>query len=137
MRGDVIAQHGIAADPFAFAPRGAHLVARALRDHLPLELGKREQDVQRQAAHGTGGVELLRHRHKRRAVLVEDLHDPREVEQGPRQPVHLVDHHAVHGAGLDIGQQPLQRRAVHVGAGVAAVVVLLRQAPPSLPGAGC
>ena len=80
LRGNIIAKDGIAAHPLSFAPRGGHLVVRALRDHLPLELGKREQDIQRQPAEGSGRIELLGYRHKCRVVLVEDLDDPGEVQ---------------------------------------------------------
>ena len=45
--------------------------------------------------------------------------------------IDFVDHDAVHDAGLDIGQQSLQCRAVHVGAGVAAVIVLLWKRHPT------
>jgi hypothetical protein len=43
----------------------------------------------------------------------------------------IISPRAVLSTGLDIGKQPLQRRAVHVGAGIAAVVVLLRQRHPA------
>ncbi len=81
LRRDVITEHRIAADPFSFAPRGAHLVVRSFRDHLAFELREGQQDVQRQSAQRVGGVELLRHRHKRHALFVEDLDDPGEIKQ--------------------------------------------------------
>ncbi len=65
-------------------------------------------------------------------MLVEDLHDPGEVEQGPGQAVDLVDDHAVDPPRLDVGHEPLQRRPVHVAAGEAAVVVGVGQADPAL-----
>jgi hypothetical protein len=79
-----------------------------------------------------GGVELLGHGHEADAVLVQHLDDPGEVEQGTGQAIDLVDHHAVHLAGLDVRQQALEGRAVHVGAGVAAVVVLGGERRPAL-----
>ena len=85
----------MAADPFALPPRGRHLVARALRDDLALELRERQEDVQRQSPEGTRRVELLSHRHEADAVPVEDLDDSREVEQGPTEPVHLIYDDAV------------------------------------------
>ena len=36
-------------------------------------------------------VELLSHRHKADGVPVENLDDSREVEQGPTDPVYLID----------------------------------------------
>jgi hypothetical protein len=65
-------------------------------------------------------------------VLVKGLHHLGEVEQRAAQAVHLVDHHAVDLARLDVGEQPLQGRTFHVAAGEAAVVVTLRQAGPTL-----
>ena len=59
LRADVIAQHRSASHPFAFPSRGRHLVPRSLTDDLPLELGKRQQDIERQPAHGSAGIELL------------------------------------------------------------------------------
>ncbi len=79
-----------------------------------------------------GRVELLRHTHKRDALAVEQLHEPREVHQRPAQAIDFVDHHAVDLPGLDIGHQALQRRALDVAAGEAAVVVAVREADPPL-----
>ena len=77
-------------------------------------------------------VELLGHRHEADAVPVEDLDDSREVEQGPTEPVHLVNHDAVHGPRLDRCQEPLQCRAIHIAAGVAAVVEMVGDHLPAL-----
>ena len=98
----------MATDPLARPPRGRHLVPRALRNDLALELRERQKDVQGQAAEGTRRVELLGHRHEAHAVPVEDLDDSCEVEQGPTEPVHFVNHDAVHGPRLDCGQEPLR-----------------------------
>src|SRR3712207_7580383 len=48
-------------------------------DHLPLELGKGQQHVEGEPAHGGGGAELLRDRDKRHAMLVKEL-DQRSEE---------------------------------------------------------
>ena len=125
-------ENRMAADPFAFPPRGRHLVARALRNDLALELGERQEDVQRQAAEGTRRVELLGDGHEADAVPVEDLDDPREVQQGPAEPVHLVNDDAVNGPGLDRGQKPLQCRPIHIAAGVTAIVEMLGDHLPAL-----
>jgi hypothetical protein len=76
----------------------------------------------------SGRIELLSDRDEADAVLVEHLHDPGEVEQRTGQAVDLVDHHAVDQAIADILQQLLQRWALHVGAGVAAIVVAIGRA---------
>ena len=108
------------------------LVADALARDLALELGERQQHVQRQPAHRGGGVELLRDRDERDAVGIEDLDDLGEVGQRAGQPVDLVDHHNVDLAGRDVGQQTLQGRPLHGAAGEAAVVVRGRQHDPAL-----
>jgi DNA-binding NarL/FixJ family response regulator len=67
-------------------------------------------------------------------VLFQDLHDLAEVADRAAEAVHLVDHHAIDLFGLDVGKQAAQGRAVHVGSGVAAVVVLVRHERPALAG---
>jgi len=54
-----VTEHGVSAGPFPLAPGGGHLVARALADNLPLELRKRQQNVEREPPQGSGGMELL------------------------------------------------------------------------------
>lgn len=44
----VVAQQRRASDPFAFPPRGTHLVARALADNFSFELREGQKNVQRQ-----------------------------------------------------------------------------------------
>ena len=56
---DPVAIGRIAAHPDALHAAGPELVADALGRHLALELGEGEQDVERQPAHGGGGVEAL------------------------------------------------------------------------------
>ena len=67
-------------------------------------------------------------------VRVEHLDHLGEVGERPGQPVDLVDDHDVDQALADIGQQPLQRRPLHVAAGEAAVVVGGLDQPPALAG---
>ena len=50
-------------------------------------------------------------------MRIEDLDDLGEVGERAGQPVDLVDHDDVDLARLDIGQQPLQSRALHGAAG--------------------
>ena len=63
---------------------------------------------------------------------VEHLDELREVHQRARQPVDLVDHDDVDQPLLDVGEQPLQRRALQRAAGEAAVVVGLADQRPAL-----
>ena len=63
---------------------------------------------------------------------VEHLDQLREVHQRARQPVDLVDHDDVDQALLDVGEQPLQRRALQRAAGEAAVVVGVADQRPAL-----
>jgi hypothetical protein len=137
VRIDVVPEHRVPADPLALLPRRRHLVARPLRDEFAFKLREGEQDVQGQPAKGTRRVELLRDGHEADATPVKRLHQLGEVEQRSAQAVDLVDHHAVDSAGLHCGQQPGKRGPIHVGAGVAAVVKVLRdQAPAFVPLAG-
>ena len=128
---DVVSQHGNAARPFSLAALGGDLVADAFADDLALELGERQQNVQRQSAHRVGRIELLRDRDERHAVVVERLHDPREVEKRTAQAIDLVDDHAVDFAGVNIGQQAIEGRPIHAAAGEAAIVVVIRQTHPA------
>src|SRR5262249_36270166 len=80
-----------AADPQPLALGGGDLVADALGGDLAFKLGKRQQHVQRQSAHGRGGVELLGDRHKEHTMLVEQLDELSEVRQRAGQAVHLIN----------------------------------------------
>src|SRR5947209_11707743 len=57
----VIAQRHISAHPHALLLRCGDLVADAFTGDLPLELSKRQQHIERKAAHRARRVELLRH----------------------------------------------------------------------------
>ena len=65
-------------------------------------------------------------------MLIQRLHQPGKVEQAPGKPIHLVDHDAVDLPGLDVGEEALQGRTLHVSARVASIVVAVRQADPTL-----
>jgi hypothetical protein len=96
-----------------------------------------QQDVQHQPPHRRGGVELLGHRDEGHALAFEHLHHLREVGQAARQPVDLVDHDDVDLARLDVGHQPLERRALHVAARERRIVVVVgHRNPPLGPLAG-
>ena len=87
---DVIAERHVAAHPHALLLRRRDLVADALAGDLALELGEREQHVERQAPHRGRGIELLRHRHKGRVVGVENVDNLGEIGKRPGQPVDLT-----------------------------------------------
>lgn len=72
------------------------------------------------------------HRDERHLVPFEHVHDLREVDQRAAEAIHLIDHDAVDLARLDVRQQALESRAVHVAAGESAVVVAVAQADPAL-----
>ena len=128
---DVEAQQRHAAHPLPLTPRRRDLVPRPFADDLTLELRKRQQHVQDQPAHRRRRIELLRDRHESDAALLEALHHLGEIEERSTQPIELVTDHDVDGARIDIGEETLQRRPLHVGARVATVVVGLRQADPA------
>ena len=81
---DVVAQHGHATAPEAFAAGSSDLVTRSLRDDLTFELSKGQEHVENEPAHGGGRVELLGDRHEGDLMLVKDLHHLGEVEQRTR-----------------------------------------------------
>jgi hypothetical protein len=83
------------------------LVADALAGDLALELRKRQQHVERQASHRRRGVELLRHRHKRHPLGIEQFDQLRKVCQRAREAIDLVDHDHPHLAHGDVRQQLL------------------------------
>src|ERR1700757_1303440 len=70
-----IAERRDAAHPHPLLLRGGDLVADALANDLALELGKRQQHIEGQAPHRRRRIELLCHRNKGGAPLIEDLDD--------------------------------------------------------------
>jgi tetratricopeptide (TPR) repeat protein len=72
---DPIPERWHPAHPHPLLFRGGNLVADALADDLALELRKGQQNIEGQAPHRGRGIELLRHRNKRRASRIEDLDD--------------------------------------------------------------
>ena len=59
-------------------------------------------------------------------MAFEHHDDSCEIHERPAQVIDLIHHHAVDLTGLDIGDKPLDRRALHVLAREAAVVVPVR-----------
>ncbi len=98
----VVAERRCAAHPHALALGCRDLVPDALAGDLTLELGERQQDVQSQAAHGGGRIELLRHRHEGGSMAIQNLDDLGEVGERPCQSIDLVDHDSVDQALLKV-----------------------------------
>ncbi len=69
---------------------------------------------------------------KQKTIDTDFVGNPAEIEQRATEAVHLVDHDAVDLARLDVGHHAFQRRPIHASAGVAAIVVVIRQALPPL-----
>jgi hypothetical protein len=65
-------------------------------------------------------------------VPVKHLDDLREIHQGSREPVDLVDHHNVDGAGLHLGEELLEARPLDRAPGITPVVIGGGQHPPAL-----
>ena len=128
----VVAQRQRPAHPHALGLTGGDLVADALAGDLTLELGEGQQHVQHQPPHRGGGVDLLGHGAEAHAAAVEHFHHAREVGERAAEPVDLVDHHDVDAAGVDVGQQALERGPLHVATGEATVVVVIRHRNPAL-----
>ena len=82
-----IAERDRPSDPDPLALGGGDLVAHPLADHLALELGEREQHIERQPPHARGGVEGLRHRDEGDGVFVEQFDELGEVGERSCQPV--------------------------------------------------
>jgi hypothetical protein len=101
---------------------------------LALELGKGEQHVEGQPAHGRGGIELLGHRHEGDAICVEQLHQLGEVRQGTGQAVDFIDDDNIDPAVADVGQQSLECGALGRATGVAAVIVAGADQGPAVMG---
>ena len=93
---------------------------------------KDKKHVEGQPAHRRGGIELLGDGDERDRSGVKGLDQFGEVGERAGEAVDLVDHDHVDLAGLDIGQQLLQGRAVEVAAGIGGVVIVLGKGLPAL-----
>ena len=128
---DVIAERRVAAHEDALAAAGGELVPDPFARELALELRERQQDVQRQPAHRSRGAERLRHRDEGDAVPLEHVDQLGKVGERAGQPIDLVADDGVDPAGLDVADQPLQRRALQRAAAVPAVVVAVVEREPA------
>ena len=128
---DSLAEWRKTAHPHALLLRCCDLVANPLARDFALELGEREQHVERQPAHRRGRVELLRDGNERHALGVEGVDDLGEIAERACQPVDLIDDDCVDVAGTDLGQHSLQRRAFQRATRDAAIIVHVRQGDPA------
>ena len=129
---NLVTERRHAAHPQSLLLRSRDLVADTLAGQLALELGKGEEDVQGQTPHRGRRVELLRDRDEGDPLGIEDLDDLGEIGEGARQAIDLVGDQQINLTRLDVGEELLQGRAVHRSAGIAAIVVMLRQHGPTL-----
>ena len=75
---------------------------------------------------------MLRHRHKRDALGIEDFDDLGEVGERAGQSVDFVHHYDVDFAGANFGQEMLQCRAIEITTRPPPIIIVLRQARPAL-----
>ena len=129
-----VAERNHAADPDALLLGGRDLVADALAGDLALELGERQQHVERQPPHAGGRVERLGHRDEGDAVGVEQLHELGEVGERSGQAIDLVDDDNVDLAAPGCRRAASAGRAVQDAAGEAAVVIMISDQFPALMG---
>jgi len=114
-------------DPNALALGGGNLVPHPLPNQLPFELGKRQQDIEREPAHAGAGVEGLRDRHERHVMGIEQLNDLGEISERAGEPIDLVNQHNVDRPRPDIGQELPHGRTLERGAGECTIVVAVRE----------
>ena len=127
-----IPERGHAARPLPLPTSASDLVPNAGGDHLPLELREAHEHVQGEPAHRIGRREILGDAHKSCLVAVELLHDLREVQQGPGEPVDLVDQDQVHQAPGDMVHELAEPRTIGISSGEPTVVVgFLTGHPPA------
>ena len=127
----VVAEGQVPAHPHALGLGGGNLVADPLAGDLALELGERQQHVQRQPAHARRRVERLGDADEADPVPVEQLDHAGKIGERTGQPVDLVDHDNSDLAGGDIGEQAFERRAFHRTAREPAVVIARRDRAPA------
>jgi hypothetical protein len=98
------------------------------------KLAESESSPELAAREWQGSIRCLIRAGRRIAALAAIEHifidDAGKVEQRAGEAIHLVDHNAVGASGANVGEELLERGAVHVGAGIAAVIVVSgRQRP--------
>src|SRR5580704_10866545 len=128
----VIAKWHVAAHPHALFLRRGDLVADAFTGDLALELGERQQNVEREPPHRARRIELLGHRDERHSLSIEEFDEPGKISKRSGEPVDLVDDHDVDAAGPDISEQALQRGPLNIATREPAVVISVSAQNPAL-----
>ncbi len=100
---DFVAKRGRSAHPHATGLGCGNLVADPLTGHLALELGERQQDVERQPSHAASCVEGLGNADERCAPAIENVDDTGKVGEAAGQAIDFVHHDDVDPPGLDLG----------------------------------
>jgi hypothetical protein len=98
------------------------LAADALAGDLPLELDTNDSSALSVRPPSRSSVELLRHRHERRALCVEDLDQSRAIGERRGQPVDLVDDDNVSGRPW-YRRADLHRRPLEIAAREPAIII--------------
>jgi hypothetical protein len=111
---------------------GGDFVPDPLARYFPLELPERKQDIQREAAHRSGRVELLRDCNKRNAASVEHLDHLSEVGKRACEVIDFVNDHHVDECPPDIFQEVLKGGTFHGPLRKAAIIVGGPDEPPAL-----
>lgn len=127
-----VPERGLTTDPVSLLLGRGELVTDTLSRNLSLKLREAQQHVERQPAHRSRRVELLRHRHKRHLFLVKHLHHPREVTERTAQPIDFINNHHINASPVDVIKQLLEPRPFHRATRETAVVVLLLDQLPAL-----
>ena len=130
----VIAQGRISAHEDALLTRGTELVADALGRYLAFELGKAQENIERQPSHGTGGIEGLCHGDERGVSFIEPFDDLSEISEGSGKSVDLIDDHDIDPALVDIGKEPLNGWSFEGGSRETAIVIQGGEGNPTLAG---
>jgi hypothetical protein len=62
---------------------------------------------------------------------LENLHQPREIQQRPAEPIHLIYQYAVDAIRLDVSEQFAECGPFQVRAGVSSIVIVFGKCRPS------
>src|SRR6185295_8880929 len=86
----VVTEDGMAANKLLSPPGGMQLVPGPLAHELPLVLREGKQNVYHHPTVGRLRVDRFRDRDESDPVLLQELVDAPEIDQGAREPVELV-----------------------------------------------
>ena len=98
------------------------VILHPLCSRLPLQLGKRHNDVQHRPPHGGASVELFCHRNECNTVLLQHLPHAAEVHNRATEAVQTVDKNALDCSILNPFHQRLKAGTVRIFSGETAVL---------------